>query len=128
VLKDCEGLDDAAVQKIVSLSPKLLTLTLAHSPLISDRAMRKVGEHCPLLQRLDVQYCIKLTDYGFKHAIKGCKELRVVMMSGCELVTDETLRRMKDRLHQLDTVVASKSGCPDLTTSLIDELNSRRYV
>jgi F-box/leucine-rich repeat protein 2/20 len=126
VLKDCEGLDDTAVQKIVSLSPKLETLTLAHTPLLSDRALRRVGEHCPLLQRLNVQYCVKLTDYGFERVMEGCKELRAILVSGCELLTDATLVSMKQNLPHLKTVVASKGGNPHLTTALIDELNSRR--
>ena len=126
VLKDCEGLCNKDVRTIVQMSPTLLTLTIGYNPLLTDDTLRNVGEHCMRLQRLDIQFCVRLTDAGFGHVVLCCTELRVVMISGCELVTDATLERMRDGLPLLQTIVASKRSCPQLTTSLIDEINSRR--
>jgi hypothetical protein len=81
----------------------LTTLRMAHTH-ITDAAITNLSKTCRTLKRLNVNACRLLTDRAFLAlAAGGCPDLEVLLVRGCEKITDAAV-----------TAFAVGGGCPRL--------------
>jgi F-box and leucine-rich repeat protein 14 len=125
----CSDITDSGVTQIASLLPQLQCLSMAWCGKVTDSGLHSVGSMihltsvrvsacsaitdaglghlggCVRLERLDVSHCVKITNLGFVSLFKALLQLRVLVVSGCPLITDDALlacaRAGSLRLQQL---------------------------
>ena len=90
-LTDCNELQDAGLQKIVSAAPRLRNLVLAKCRNITDRGVLAITRLTKNLHFLHLGHCGNITDYGVSHLVKYCNRIRYIDFSCCTNLTDDSV-------------------------------------
>lgn len=126
---DLKGFGDVSLHSLTNLvknSPELRSLVLAGGFLTND-AVRKIGRHCPLLERLELRYLNKhiikrnaeLTDLCAQDIAFFLPRLKKLSLAGASL-TDEGISWLLISCRSLRTL--DVSGCERLTMASLDIL------
>uniref|UniRef100_A0A8D1AGJ6 F-box/LRR-repeat protein 15-like leucin rich repeat domain-containing protein n=1 Tax=Sus scrofa TaxID=9823 RepID=A0A8D1AGJ6_PIG len=129
-LRNCEHLTDLAIEYIVNIfslvsvdlsgtdiSNEGLMILSRHRKLkelslsecdritdigiqISDSAMEILSAKCHYLHILDISGCILLTDKMLEDIQMGCKQLRILKMQYCRLISKEAAKKMLSMVQQ----------------------------
>ena len=100
-VEDCPQLSDSGLTALIQQSPNLEALHLVRHQLafrITDMTMLPLGQHCKMLQVLDVTGCEFLTDVGIGWLAGGCHHLTDLNLTGCTKVLWLYARLRADRL------------------------------
>lgn len=117
-LRDCGHLTDLALQKLQTCS-SLTTLCLAEcGPRFTDFGLSSLGL-IPALTNLDLSWLSNLTDHTIVTLVEGCANLRSLVLTGCEFVTDVGVASLShcEMLESLDI-----SQCPGICGTDIEAL------
>jgi hypothetical protein len=96
----CLSLTDEALHAVASSCPELLRFIAAmghdrdRSSPITDAGVIAVLSSCPSLQLLSVTHCSLLTDVSLLHSL-SCREMKVIRMMRCDLVTDSCVAKAR---------------------------------
>jgi F-box/leucine-rich repeat protein 2/20 len=95
------------VEGVAAFLVNLTRLNLSHCYGITNNAVERVVNHCPLLISLDLTWCIKLSDIALRAIAsgKGAKELRELSVSDCTKVTSAGLAAIGSTCAALEKVV-----------------------
>ncbi|KAH0458314.1 hypothetical protein IEQ34_013629 [Dendrobium chrysotoxum] len=119
----CRTITDISIASITSSCTSLMSLRMESCILVSKHAFRMIGEHCPLLEELDLTDN-HLDNQGLK-SISNCRKLLILKIGLCMNVNDEgiiQIGRGCPMLQELDLyrssgltdtgVIAIGQGCP----------------
>lgn len=118
-LTDCNALNDAGLQKIITAAPRLRNMVLAKCRNITDRgvlAITKLGKN---LHYIHLGHCTRITDYGLGHLVKHCNRIRYIDLACCQNLTDESVIHLA-ALPKLKRIGLVK--CSNITNMSIKEL------
>ncbi|KAG7488308.1 hypothetical protein MATL_G00032480 [Megalops atlanticus] len=98
-----------------TVGPSVRSIVLAYSSAVSSKMVRQILSLCPNLTHLDLTQT-DVTDSAFDSwaSLGACRTLEHLDLSGCEKISDLTLKRLSQGLGDL---VAAKSR-PDQRTKL----------
>ena len=87
-----DQLYDLILIKLAGKHSKLKSLNLSGSysfrRKITDSGISKIGEGCPQLQSLNLNFCSQVTDVGITKIVEGCPQLQSLNLCKCFYVTD----------------------------------------
>ncbi|KAI8767504.1 serine/threonine-protein kinase yakA [Biomphalaria glabrata] len=114
-------------------NPALWTSIVINNPNIDiDRALKYLTRRlsyntpkiCMILEKININFCSRLTDRGLQTAVKRCPELRYLDMQECHLVTNEGVTEAVSRCVNLERL--DVTGCPKITCiTLMDSVISQ---
>jgi len=91
---ECGRVSDAGVvQLAVNLGQSLAHLSVAHCPLVGDRALACIAKRCRRLRYLNARGCDLVTDRGITTLVTS-RRVRALDVSYCVGVSDATLRAL----------------------------------
>ncbi|KAF4978420.1 hypothetical protein FZEAL_5184 [Fusarium zealandicum] len=93
-LTSCVRLTDAAVQKIISVAPRLRNLVLAKCRNITDAAVYAIAKLGKNLHYVHLGHCGNITDEGVKRLVQNCNRIRYIDLGCCTNLTDESVKRL----------------------------------
>lgn len=95
--------------------PRLRVLHMSNCAQVSDAALRALGDGaCLELEDFNANDCVKIGDTGVRALARGCPRLRVLLLTACARVTDESLCLLgSGALRRLES--AKVSACPRVT-------------
>lgn len=94
------------------LSPKLTRLIITGSRVFDDDCLKMVSTHCRNLQVLDIRACELVTDAGIYQVGENCRKLTMINFGRKQkghLVTDSSVSHLVRNNHKLTTV--GLAGC-----------------
>ena len=108
-LTDCSLLQDAGIQKIVEVAPRLRNLVLAKCRLITDRAIMAITRLGKNLHYIHLGHCSRITDAGVTQLVRHCNRIRYVDLACCDLLTDASITELATlpRLKRIGLVKCS---------------------
>ncbi|PWA67430.1 F-box domain, Leucine-rich repeat domain, L domain-like protein [Artemisia annua] len=120
-LSDCINLTDKVVVSLAKIHGESLEmLNLDGCKNISDESLAAIAENCSFLKDLDVSMCC-ITDSGvFCLSKVGHMNLRVLSLSGCSRVSNESVLSL-EKLGQT-LVGLNLQGCNMISSSVIESL------
>ncbi|PNF29179.1 hypothetical protein B7P43_G11858 [Cryptotermes secundus] len=94
-----------------------------------DNAARKVRARdnmsCRLLEKMDLEECVLITDATLIHLAMGCPRLEKLSLSHCELITDEGIRHLGTSPCAAENLtVLELDNCPLITDASLEHLIS----
>lgn len=103
--------------------PHLRVLHMSNCAQVSDAALRALGAGtCLELDDFNANDCVKIGDPGVRALVRGCPRLRVLLLTACARVTDESLRLLgSGALRRLES--AKVSACPRVTDAGLSALS-----
>mmetsp|Transcript_4912 Transcript_4912/g.7988 ORF Transcript_4912/g.7988 Transcript_4912/m.7988 type:complete len:503 (-) Transcript_4912:210-1718(-) len=121
--------------EMVQYCPNLLELDIHHcNRVLNDLLVTLISALCPLLQRLNLSNCRRLTDSGIRALAQNCNDLKILSLEGVFQITDTGIRAIANNCSQLTTIDISLcervtdtgfrhlvQSCPVLNTINISE-------
>ena len=120
-LTACGQLTDYAVDRIVTVAPRLRILVLAKCSEITDQAVFSICKLGKNLHDIHLGRCGKITDDALRELIRHCQRIRYIDLAGCLLVTDASVKLLA-QLPKLRRVGLVK--CQNITDRSIKALAS----
>ena len=103
-----DQVDDVIIIELPKKYPGLKSLDLSGSydfPMkITDSGISKIGEGCPQLQSLNLDYCSQVTDVGITKIGEGCPQLQKLNLYRCSQVTDVGITKIGEGCPQLQSL------------------------
>lgn len=93
-LTDCNDLNDAGIQRIVSAAPRLRNLVLAKCRNITDRAVMAIARLGKNLHYIHLGHCSRITDMGVQTLVKMCNRIRYIDLACCANLTDASVQQL----------------------------------
>uniref|UniRef100_A0AAY4CFL2 F-box/LRR-repeat protein 5 n=1 Tax=Denticeps clupeoides TaxID=299321 RepID=A0AAY4CFL2_9TELE len=102
-----------------AVGPSVRTIVLAYSSAVSSKMVRQILSLCPNLTHLDLTQT-DVTDSAFDSwaSLGVCSSLEHLDLSGCEKITDHTLKRLSLGLGDLTSPLSSRNS-PEWRTKLL---------
>ncbi|XP_043823521.1 dynein regulatory complex subunit 6 [Dromiciops gliroides] len=109
-------------EALTSLSShkKLKELTVSGCEFITDSGIKEFCQLTPILEHLDVSYCLKLSGEVLKALSSKCFRLTSLNIAGCPKMNDLAIRILSKKCHYLH--ILDVSGCVHLTDKAIEYL------
>lgn len=119
-MKDC-NLVDESIKEIANYSPSLAELDLSDNIDITNVGIKHLFAQCHLLEQLLLTGAQLITDEAFpKTSKRRMRSLRVVGLSGCKLITDETVHLIAKRSPLMSSL--DLSGCNNISKAACKSL------
>ncbi|XP_030642711.1 F-box/LRR-repeat protein 5 [Chanos chanos] len=101
-----------------AVGPSVRSIVLAYSSAVSSKMVRQILSLCPNLTHLDLTQT-DITDSAFDSwaELAACRSLEHLDLSGCEKITDLTLKRLSLGLGDLSLPACSKNSAGLLNRS-----------
>jgi hypothetical protein len=115
-------LTDKVVLSVAAHCPCLENLCLECCSAVSDAAVRKVAESCPLLQFVDLMQT-NITDATVEALCNRCPLLKRMFLGWCDNLIDAALMTVAERLPGLTHI--DLSGIAAITSSAVETLVSK---
>lgn len=123
-LTSCTRLTDAAVQKIISVAPRLRNLVLAKCRNITDVAVHAISNLGKNLHYVHLGHCVQITDEGVKLLVQNCNRIRYIDLGCCGNLTDDSVKRLAN-LPKLKRIGLVK--CHQITDDSVFTLAEAAY-
>ncbi|KAG8290940.1 F-box/LRR-repeat protein 20 [Homalodisca vitripennis] len=82
-------------------------------------------QNCRLLEKMDLEECVLITDTTLIHLAMGCPRLEKLSLSHCELITDEGIRHLGTSPCAAEHLtVLELDNCPLITDASLEHLIS----
>lgn len=124
-LTDCNELNDAGIQRIVTAAPRLRNLVLAKCRNITDRAVMSIARLGKNLHYIHLGHCSRITDIGVSTLVKMCNRIRYIDLACCANLTDQSVQQLAT-LPKLKRIGLVK--CTNITDVSIAALACPRQV
>lgn len=85
---------DVDVEFLCRHCTQLSDLALRRFDLLSSAALVFVAKHLPVLQRLNVAFCMNITDEGVLAVANSCAQLKSLDISYCVDITNESVQHV----------------------------------
>ncbi|PYH43194.1 uncharacterized protein BP01DRAFT_417403 [Aspergillus saccharolyticus JOP 1030-1] len=93
-LTSCEGVKDAAVERIVASAPRLRNLVLAKCRMITDRAVWAICKLGKNLHYVHLGHCSNISDAAVMQLVKSCNRIRYIDLACCTRLTDASVQQL----------------------------------
>lgn len=93
-LTECNELQDAGVQKIVTAAPRLRNLILAKCRNLTDRAVTSITRLGKNLHYIHLGHCSRITDIGVQQLVKHCNRIRYIDLACCSNLRDYSVEQL----------------------------------
>lgn len=93
-LTSCVQLTDLAVEKIISVAPRLRNLVLAKCRNITDAAVHAISKLGKNLHYVHLGHCGHVTDTAVKALVVSCTRIRYIDLGCCAKLTDESVEKL----------------------------------
>lgn len=90
----CAKLSDRAVEKIISVAPRLRNLVLAKCKNITDTAVNAICALGKNLHYLHLGHCGNITDASVKSIVRHCGRIRYIDLGCCTRLTDDSVMQL----------------------------------
>ena len=90
----CAKLSDRAVEKIISVAPRLRNLVLAKCKNITDAAVNAICALGKNLHYLHLGHCGNITDASVKSIVRHCGRIRYIDLGCCTRLTDDSVMQL----------------------------------
>ncbi|TNV77821.1 hypothetical protein FGO68_gene8799 [Halteria grandinella] len=95
-------LSDEHFEAAADVLPKgLAQLNLNGCREISERTIMIIGKQCQKLNRLELYWNCRITDFAMKKLASSCKDLEYVNLSGCKYLSDQTVVALCENCPQI---------------------------
>jgi hypothetical protein len=74
--------------KIAQLPATLKALNLNGCREISERSLVQISEQCKNLERIELYWNCRVSNFGVRRLAQGCPNLKIVNFSGCKYLSD----------------------------------------
>ena len=98
----CTSVTDQGIQAVVRC-PKLRIISLRRNRNITDKSLVSLSHHCPKIQSLDLDTCVRLTDRGIS-ALSACDGLQRLRLARCRAITDVSLTSLAKNNSELVSI------------------------
>eukprot|EP00698_Gefionella_okellyi_P000931 TRINITY_DN1080_c0_g1_i1.p1 TRINITY_DN1080_c0_g1~~TRINITY_DN1080_c0_g1_i1.p1 ORF type:complete len:451 (+),score=79.36 TRINITY_DN1080_c0_g1_i1:1236-2588(+) len=85
IVTECNQMSDHGVCALATSCPNLVEVNVSGTQL-TNTSLRALGDHCPRLHSLNVNYCAEVTDEGVLYVFEQCALTEVA----CDSLTDAT--------------------------------------
>jgi len=89
-LKRCIGVSPVGLAAVSRRCRWLTDLNIFGLRATTDAAIASLARSCPLLEALDMSWCLAVTDVGLGW-LEGCRRLRRLLLSGCDKLSGSTI-------------------------------------
>ncbi|TMW57055.1 hypothetical protein Poli38472_002980 [Pythium oligandrum] len=106
-LAECHQVSDVGVVQLAQKCHFLARIALCrtqHSEKITDTTCAALGEHCPVLEDVNLTGCNFLTDASVRWLAEGCTHLQSLDISQVFHVTDASLRALSEHCADLTSL------------------------
>lgn len=93
-LTACDQLTDAALDRIITVAPRLRNLVLAKCRLITDRAVQSITRLGKNLHYAHLGHCQQITDNAVIQLVKLCNRIRYIDLACCHRLTDASVQQL----------------------------------
>ncbi|EDO04755.1 hypothetical protein SS1G_07238 [Sclerotinia sclerotiorum 1980 UF-70] len=93
-LTSCHGLTDAAVEKIITVAPRLRNLVFAKCRLLTDHAVNSISRLGKNLHYLHLGHCGQITDTAVIKLVQACNRIRYIDLGCCVHLTDASVTKL----------------------------------
>ena len=118
-LEGCR-IDRNAVHSLVYSNSNLIYINIQGLLNVSNSTLKIIGQHCPLLQHLNVSWCYNVCSKGIRKVVEGCRSLRELRAGEIRGLGDQALMRELFRRNTLESLVLM--GCDSLTDDALTVL------
>ncbi|KAI8604028.1 hypothetical protein EDD21DRAFT_367449 [Dissophora ornata] len=116
-------ISDMFLTHLFPQTPLLLALTITSPKQFSDDSLLSLSLSCPLLRRLELQGCPKISDKGMEYILEGCQNIHTLVLSNrggssssCSSITDKTLSHL------------AHSACAQSTLGVLNLSNASPFI
>ncbi|KIH92021.1 hypothetical protein SPBR_02687 [Sporothrix brasiliensis 5110] len=118
-LTSCIRLTDQAVDRIITVAPRLRNLVLAKCRNISDSAVNSIARLGKNLHYVHLGHCSQITDVAVKKLVQCCNRIRYIDLGCCVHLTDDSVTRLAT-LPKLKRIGLVK--CSNITDESVNAL------
>ncbi|KAI9646008.1 SCF ubiquitin ligase complex subunit [Ciborinia camelliae] len=93
-LTSCLRLTDAAVEKIITVAPRLRNLVFAKCRLLTDHAVHSISKLGKNLHYLHLGHCGQITDAAVIRLVQSCNRIRYIDLGCCIHLTDASVTKL----------------------------------
>lgn len=93
-LTSCSRLTDFAVEKIISVAPRLRNLVFAKCRNLTDAAVNSISKLGKNLHYLHLGHCGNITDPAVIKLVQLCNRIRYIDLGCCTHLTDESIVKL----------------------------------
>ncbi|ETW03854.1 hypothetical protein, variant 1 [Aphanomyces invadans] len=115
-LRWCSQVTDAGIMRLASSCLQLRALDLNNCGLVTDLSLAALRA-CPRLERLNVAWCVNITDSGVADLARGCRALQEATFTYCTQLTDAALGSLVQSCPRLKCL--HLTGCTGITAAAI---------
>ncbi|XP_074051397.1 F-box and leucine-rich repeat protein 13 [Macrotis lagotis] len=105
---------------LLSSHKKLKELTVSECGFITDSGIKEFCQLTPILELLDISYCLKLSGEILKILSAKCFSITSLSIAGCPKMNDIAIKILSKKCHYLH--ILDISGCICLTDKAIEYL------
>ncbi|CAK7203741.1 SCF ubiquitin ligase complex subunit [Sporothrix eucalyptigena] len=118
-LTSCVRLTDSAVDRIITVAPRLRNLVLAKCRNITDNAVHSIARLGKNLHYVHLGHCSQITDEAVKRLVHACNRIRYIDLGCCVHLTDDSVTRLAT-LPKLKRIGLVK--CSNITDESVNAL------
>lgn len=118
-LTSCVRLTDQAVDRIITVAPRLRNLVLAKCRNITDTAVHSIARLGKNLHYVHLGHCSQITDEAVKRLVHCCNRIRYIDLGCCVHLTDDSVTRLAT-LPKLKRIGLVK--CSNITDESVNAL------
>ena len=108
------SITDAGVHEIAmafSHTLNALSLSSCSNPGLTDEALLRISQHCPLITQLDVSHSSVASDRSISAISERCSKLQRLSVVGCRFLTDYAIEALARNAHKLQSLNLSRCPC-----------------
>mmetsp|Transcript_7748 Transcript_7748/g.11482 ORF Transcript_7748/g.11482 Transcript_7748/m.11482 type:complete len:224 (-) Transcript_7748:486-1157(-) len=106
--------DNNVVRRIINKDDldldKVTIIDLSSCELITDEALKLIGEKCSQLHTLDVEGCSNVTDEGIRSILQSNPDMDILSFYGCKKVKSEIIRSIVEFTPNIKYIIANDIG------------------
>ncbi|PQE18161.1 Cyclin-like F-box protein [Rutstroemia sp. NJR-2017a BBW] len=93
-LTSCARLTDAAVDKIITVAPRLRNIVFAKCRNLTDQAVNSISRLGKNLHYLHLGHCGQITDAAVVRLVQACNRIRYIDLGCCVHITDASVMKL----------------------------------
>jgi len=101
-LTGCWDLADSSVAVVLKYCQEIRYLSLCNVFSLTDKTMLEIAKKLRGLMALDIRMCRHITNCGVNAVGENCQNLKVLWITQCPKVTEESLHPLRQRQVQID--------------------------
>mmetsp|Transcript_26875 Transcript_26875/g.37505 ORF Transcript_26875/g.37505 Transcript_26875/m.37505 type:complete len:208 (+) Transcript_26875:362-985(+) len=120
----CEAFSASALSHIGKVCSQLQILDICGSKHVDDECIEKLARGCPRLERLNLQWCVLITDRSLA-ALASCRRLTSLSLHGIKNVTDSGMKALSEGCREM--LVLDINGCIGIHNRTLEHIRSQYF-